>query len=298
MKRVAVIDFGSNAIRLTIADVVSNGKYTVVEKIRYPVRIGTDVFTSGTISDNKLDEVFEVFRKFRSHIRYYHADEFEVEAVATSALRDASNFSLVIQKIEEFSGIKVRLISGMEEAELIANILRLEFPDLKGDTLLVDIGGGSTELIFLKDSAVLKLESFNNGTLRSLKDSDLVLLKMKEFIHANTVKGVSINIVGTGGNLRRLGKLRKKIFGSNTGVFIKKEEVLYIYNEFKKLSIPESMIKYDLKKDRAEVITPALKIFSAILDEVESSAIYLPKIGLSDSLLSKISLKTKPYFYS
>lgn len=287
MKRIAAIDFGSNAIRLTIADVISVGKYKVIEKFRFPVRIGTDVFTSGEISKSKQDEIYEVFRKFRSHIRYYHAEE--TEAVATSALRDAKNSSAVIQQVEEVSGIKLRLITGTEEAELICKILTLEMPSVSGNSLLVDIGGGSTELIFLKDAAVTTLESFNNGTLRTVKDGDQILAQMKAFIQANLHKGEKINIVGTGGNLRRLGKLRKKLFDSTGGATIKKEELAYIYSELKSRSVAENIKKFDLKPDRAEVITPALKIFTFIVEEVNPNTIYLPKIGLSDSLLNKLS---------
>lgn len=287
MKRIAAIDFGSNAIRLTIADVTTVGKYKLIEKFRFPVRIGTDVFNNGEISDNKQDEIFEVFRKFRAHIRYFHAEV--VEAVATSALRDAKNSKAVISKIEEVSGIKVRLISGIEEATLISKILIQELPLLNGNTLLVDIGGGSTELIFLKDGIVGKLESFNNGTLRSVKDGEVILEKMKAYIQSNIVKGEKVNIVGTGGNLRRLGKMRKKVFAAGNGLSIKKEEVNWFYNETKDLSPAEITKKFDLKADRAEVIGPALKIFSAIVDEVNPDAIYLPKLGLSDSLLNKLS---------
>ena len=287
MKRVAAIDFGSNAIRLTIADVTSIGKYKQIEKFRFPVRIGTDVFNTGEISSNLQDEIYEVFRKFRGHIRYFHAEE--VEAVATSALRDAKNSSAVIKKIEEVSGIKVRLISGVEEATLISKILTQELPIINGSTLLVDIGGGSTELIFLKDGVVGNLESFNNGTLRSVKDGEAIMEKMKAYIQSNITKGEKVNVVGTGGNLRRLGKMRKKIFAAGNGTSIKKEEVSWFYNEIKCLTPAEITKKFDLKLDRAEVIGAALKIFSTIVDEVNPEAIYLPKLGLSDSLLNKLS---------
>ncbi|MBC7429904.1 MAG: hypothetical protein H7336_14920 [Bacteriovorax sp.] len=287
MKRVAAIDFGSNAIRLTIADVVSMGKYKIVEKFRFPVRIGSDVFTNGEISSSKQDEIYEVFRKFRSHIRYYHAEE--IEAVGTSALRDAKNSSAVIMNIEEVSGIKVRLISGKEEAGLISKILSQELPILNGTALLVDIGGGSTELIFLKAGEVVKLESFNNGSLRPVNEGEKILVQMKAFVQANLPVGEKITIIGTGGNLRRLGKLRKKIFDAGSGGVIKKNEVTYIYNELKDLTPAQAVAKFDLKLDRAEVITPALKIFSALVDEVDPETIYLPKIGLSDSLLNKLS---------
>lgn len=288
MKRVAAIDFGSNAVRLVLADIAAKGKYKVLEKFRFPVKIGTEVFSSGDISSNKQDEIYEVFRKFRSHIRYYHAEE--VSAVATSALRDAKNSALVIKNIADVSGIELKLISGIEEANLICTILSTELSINKGATLLIDIGGGSTELIFLKDGKIEKLESFNNGTLRPTKDGDALLIQMKDLIKSTFSKGEKITVVGTGGNLRRLGKIRKKFLGKEVGTVINKDEALYIYKELSALSVPQIVKKFDLKEERAEVIVPALKIFTSMLEVIEPENIYLPKLGLSDSLLYQMSL--------
>jgi exopolyphosphatase/guanosine-5'-triphosphate,3'-diphosphate pyrophosphatase len=156
-------------------------------------------------------------------------------------------------------------------------------------TLLVDIGGGRTELIFLKDGIVVKLESFNNGTLRSVKDNEAIMEKMKIYIQSNLIKGEKINVVGTGGNLRRLGKMRKKVFATGNGTSIKREEVTWFNNEIKGLTPAEITKRFDLKSDRADVIGVALRIFSTIVDEVNPEAIYLSKLGLSDSLLNKLS---------
>ncbi len=142
MKRVAAIDLGSNAIRLTIAEVSSPGRYTVLEKFRFPVRIGGDVFKNGEVSLSKVDEVVEVFRKFSTHINHFKVSE--VQAVATSALRDAKNAPQIIKSVEDISKIKIKTITGLQEANLIYEIIAHEIPVMTGKTLLIDIGGGST----------------------------------------------------------------------------------------------------------------------------------------------------------
>lgn len=288
MKRVAAIDFGSNAIRLTIADIVSKGRYKVIEKFRFPVRIGAEVFSTGEIGAYKQDEICEVFKKFRGHIRYFHAED--ISAVATSALRDAKNSELVLKKIQDISDIKVQLITGHEEASFIYDILSSEYPIAEGNVLLVDIGGGSTELVFLKDGKIQKQESFNNGTLRTPKDSEQIIVQMKSLIKSQFSKATKVKVIATGGNLRRLGKLRKKFFNKDSGTQIEKDEVFMLYEQMKNLSPFQITKKYDLKDDRAEVIVPALRIFSNVLEELEPEVIYLPKLGLSDSLLYHMSL--------
>ena len=290
MKTIAAIDFGSNAIRLTIAEVVEVDKYKVIEKFRFPVRIGKDVFQDGEISSSKQDEIYEVFRKFKSHIYYHHVDE--IMAVATSAFRDARNSASIIKNIEVFSGIRLNLISGQEEASLIYNIVSHELPVQSGNTLLVDIGGGSTELIFLDEGKIIKLESFKNGSLRKGEEEVLATNQMKQMLKSyfsTFSKERKIKVVGTGGNLRRLGKLKKKILSSDNATVIEKDEAIMIYNQLKDLSVAQLINRYDLKVDRAEVIVPALKIFSIILNEINPEVIYLPKVGLSDSLLLGLS---------
>ena len=77
MKRVAAIDLGSNAVRLTIAEVISPAHYKIIEKFRFPVRIGTDVFQNGEVSASKIDEIIEVFIKFSSHLTHFKVQEVQ-----------------------------------------------------------------------------------------------------------------------------------------------------------------------------------------------------------------------------
>ena len=286
MKRVAAIDLGSNAIRLTIAEVKSPGHYNIIEKFRFPVRVGTDVFQTGEISSSKLNDIIEVFQKFSSHLTHYQVQE--IAAVATSALRDAKNSSTIINKIEENTSIKLKVITGIEEASLIYEIIAHELPIMIGRTLLIDIGGGSTELSFINEGILEKALSFNTGTIRILKNYPNDLPQLLESIRSQ-VNGQKIKLVGTGGNLRRLRKLRKKMLNKADPLIIHKSEVFQMYEELKELSALQLMKKYDLKHDRAEVIIPALQILTSILNDINVDIIHLPKVGLSDSLILNMS---------
>jgi exopolyphosphatase/guanosine-5'-triphosphate,3'-diphosphate pyrophosphatase len=289
MKRVAAIDLGSNAIRLTIAEVHSPSHYKILEKFRFPVRIGTDVFQTGEVSASKIDEIIEVFRKFSSHLTHFQVQE--VQAVATSALRDAKNSNLIIKQIEDSTKIKIKTITGLEEANLIYQIIAHEIPIMTGKSLLIDIGGGSTELSFINEGILETVQSFNIGTIRILKDIQNELPQLITSVRSQ-VTGQKIKLVGTGGNLRRLGKLRKKIFNRADPSIIHKSEVFEMYNHLKELSALQLMKKYDLKHDRAEVIIPALQILTSILNDINVDIINLPKVGLSDSLILNMSSPT------
>jgi exopolyphosphatase/guanosine-5'-triphosphate,3'-diphosphate pyrophosphatase len=282
MKRVAAIDLGSNAIRLTIAEVTTPGHYKILEKFRFPVRVGSDVFLSGEVSESKVHDLLEVFKKFNSYLESYHVQE--VRAVATSGLRDAANTTNIVKLIEETTKIKVQIITGLEEANLIYEIVAHELPIMTGKTLLIDIGGGSTELSFINEGHLEKVQSYNVGTVRLLKNYKNDMPELIEAVKTQ-VTGQKMKIVGTGGNLRRVGKLRKKIFGRGDPSLIHKSEVFEMYNIIKNFSALQLMKKYDLKHDRAEVIVPALQILTAILTDINVDIINLPKVGLSDSLI-------------
>jgi exopolyphosphatase/guanosine-5'-triphosphate,3'-diphosphate pyrophosphatase len=282
MKRVAAIDFGSNAIRLTVAEVTTPGHYKILEKFRFPLRVGSDVFLSGEVSESKIHDILDVFKKFNTYLESYHVQE--VQAVATSGLRDAKNSELIVKLIEDATKIKLKVISGLEEANLIYEVVAHEVPIMTGKTLLIDIGGGSTELSFINEGHFENVQSYNVGTVRILKKykSDMPLLT--EAVR-NQVTGQKMKIVGTGGNLRRLGKLRKKIFGRADSSIIHKSEVIEMYNILKDYSALQLMKKYGLKHDRAEVIVPALQILSTVLNDINVDIILLPKVGLSESLI-------------
>jgi exopolyphosphatase/guanosine-5'-triphosphate,3'-diphosphate pyrophosphatase len=285
MKRVAAIDLGSNAIRLTIAEVTTPGHYTILEKFRFPIRVGSDVFVSGEVSESKIHDILDVFKKFALFLENYHIQE--VQAVATSALRDAKNSALIVKLIEDTTKIKLKVISGAEEANLIYEIIAHEIPVMTGKTLLIDIGGGSTELTFINEGYFEKVQSFNVGTIRILKqNNDMSLLTdaIKKQITDHKIK-----IVGTGGNLRKLGKLRKKILGREDSSIIHKSEVFEMYNILKDFSVLQLMKKYKLKHDRAEVIIPALQILMTVLNDINVDIINLPRVGLSDSLILNMS---------
>jgi exopolyphosphatase/guanosine-5'-triphosphate,3'-diphosphate pyrophosphatase len=286
MKRVAAIDLGSNAVRLTIAEVTSPSNFKVIEKIILPIRIGEDVFQSGEVMASKIEELVGGFKQFKIQIDRFHVQE--IEAVATSALRDAKNSSLIIKKIEESTNVKLRVISGIEEANLIYQIIAHEMSIMTGKTLLIDIGGGSTELSVVNEGILQNVQSFNVGTIRILNDNKNVMTQLVEHVQSQ-VTGQKIKLIGTGGNLRRIGKLRKKIFSREDPTIIHKSEALEMFKYLKDLSALQLMKKYDLKHDRAEVIVPALKIFTTILNDIDVEIIHLPKIGLSDSLILKMS---------
>lgn len=166
--RLAIIDLGTNSIRFDIHEVHANRAGHLQHRRLYRekamVRLGQNLFLDGKLSEESKRRTLESIRGFRQTLDALQVDR--VIAFGTAAVRDASDGEAFLKEVRQKTGIEFRMISGVEEANLIAKgILRLEeLP--KGNFALIDIGGGSTEVSICKGEKVLYSESFNLGVAK------------------------------------------------------------------------------------------------------------------------------------
>ena len=152
-------------MRLAIGEVLDNGKVNVVETARDPVRLGRDAFSQGRLSPLLIDRAVEGFRTFHESIMRHEVKQ--IAAIATSAVREADNGPDLISRIREDTGIEVDVIGGAEEARLMHLSRKLDIG--KGEAMLVDIGGGSVELVLTSDGRLIDSRSYKLGTVRMLQ---------------------------------------------------------------------------------------------------------------------------------
>ncbi len=166
--KICAIDIGSNAMRAVIATV--HGKEVHFgHNMRWPLRLGADVFKEGRISPKRFKACEEAFGEL--FLQISEENITEVYAVATSAMRDSENGAELIKEIKKQTGIQIKRISGVQEA-LLAKTAVCSALNLKRTTsLLIDVGGGSAEVTLLKEEKVLRSKSFNFGTVRMLQSA-------------------------------------------------------------------------------------------------------------------------------
>ncbi|AAQ66744.1 conserved domain protein [Porphyromonas gingivalis W83] len=143
----AAIDVGSNAVRLLIKCVNSEGMEEPLSKVlimRVPIRLGEDSFTKGYIGEEKTDNMVRLMRAYYEMMQIYRVKDYR--ACATSAMRDASNAEAVIAQIREKTGIHIDIIDGDEEARLVSDNHIEQIISDGGNYIYLDVGGGSTEL--------------------------------------------------------------------------------------------------------------------------------------------------------
>ena len=163
MPRYAAVDIGSNSVRMMAAD-VSHGETRILAQDRQVTRLGESVFRSGRISKEALD--FLCATLARMSAAYSRLELMGIRAVATSAVRDASNQAEFIERTGAALGTKVEIISGPEEARLIHLGVEARWPRPKERTLIVDVGGGSAEIIISQSGQLLDAVSKPLGAVR------------------------------------------------------------------------------------------------------------------------------------
>ena len=291
---IAAIDIGSNGARLLIKNFDDNAPASSRIKkqlfVRIPLRLGKDVFALGKISKERQRMMMHMMKGFRQFMLLYNVEHFR--ACATSAMRDAENGKKVMRHIEKETGIKLEIIPGAEEAQLLCNNLVENTESGVGNFAYVDVGGGSTEISLLHDGVLAESHSFNIGTLRMLAgavtpEERNAMCRMLEK-YAEDFPGTKI--IGSGGNINRLFRLAK-IKGDSRSLPV--ATLKQLYAELAPLSLEERMEQFKLKDDRADVIIPAAEIFLLVARSLKCEDILVPNISLADSIVDGIYRDTK-----
>ncbi len=282
--KLAAIDIGSNAIRLLIEEVRQfNGQIRIdkVSLTRVPVRLGEDVFTTGSISEEKIRQLVKTMRAFWYIMDVHQVEMFRV--CATSAMREAKNRRKVVDTVEREANFKIEILSGDEEANLIFRNYVSQNLNTKENYLFVDVGGGSTELTLIKKGVRVKSRSFNIGTVRLLSGSiDKKIWKSVEtWLSTHAVKSGSLVAIGTGGNVNTLFKLQ----GKKPQETITSLEIKNLYKTLSSVDLDERIFNFKLRPDRADVILPACEIYLKIMTSAGIKKMIVPKIGLSDGMI-------------
>jgi exopolyphosphatase/guanosine-5'-triphosphate,3'-diphosphate pyrophosphatase len=162
-KRLAAIDIGTNSIRCIIVEVTENGDFRVLDDERAMVRLGEGLAATGAISPAAIERAREALVRMRKIIDGLGVEV--IEAVATSAVRKASNGPEFLAEMKRETGLRVRIIDGREEAELAALSAWHHFEMANARYLLVDIGGGSVEIVSAVGSHIEEIASLELGAV-------------------------------------------------------------------------------------------------------------------------------------
>lgn len=283
MLKFGAIDIGSNAVRLLITTVIEGKNGPMFKKtslIRVPIRLGADVFTAGTISDQKCDKMVQTMSAFRLLLGVH--DVVSYRACATSAMRNATNGEELAERISEEAGIDIEIIQGKKEADIIFSnhFEKNLFHDRS--YLYIDVGGGSTELTLFSDKKPVASRSFRIGTIRLLegKVEPEYWDKLLGWVKENTKDLDKVDGIGSGGNINKLYKMAEVTGGRP----LRYKELKKMHVMLRHLTYEQRIEELGLNPDRADVIVPACEIFRAVMKRAKIKDIIVPQFGLADGI--------------
>ncbi|MBS1682900.1 MAG: ethanolamine ammonia-lyase reactivating factor EutA [Bacteroidetes bacterium] len=281
--KLAAIDIGSNAIRLQVSTVLELNKkilFKKLEYVRFPLRLGHDVFASNRISKASIEKFKKLMKAYKLLLELYEVDDYMF--CATSAMRDSENGKILAKQVMEELGIKINIIDGRLEAELINKAIASY---LHNETYLhIDVGGGSTELNLFVKGKKINSRSFNIGSVRVLEhhDSPEVWDSMKKWVKDYVKKEFGkVTAVGTGGNISKIFELAKKKPGQALSFKKVKETKRMIESH----TLEQRIYELQMNPDRADVIIPASDIYMKVMEWAKAKSILVPDVGLKDGIL-------------
>jgi exopolyphosphatase/guanosine-5'-triphosphate,3'-diphosphate pyrophosphatase len=296
--RLGAIDAGSNAIRVVIASLDPGGATELVriEAERIPVRLGHNAFTRGELDAETIDQAVRAFIHFRERFDAHQVSIYR--AVATSAVRHATNRDVLLHRLYHEAGIELEVIEGEEEARLVRKAVANAMPAGTTPRAILDLGGGSLE-VNLRQGASWRGYSLPVGTVRLLEtfgldgaiaDAEAGMVRRYTATLMQTIsRGISTTglAAATGGNAEQLAK----IVGDGNPV-TPTFELSALEKELPALvgaSVDERMKKYEIKRDRAEVIGIAALVFATAARQLGISKLVCPNVGIREAVLLELA---------
>jgi exopolyphosphatase/guanosine-5'-triphosphate,3'-diphosphate pyrophosphatase len=292
--RVGAIDLGSNAIRYLAVEVDEHGRQSVLAADRIAVRLGHGVFVSGRLVGEAMDAAVAALAAMHEHFAALGVQH--VRAVATSAVREASNGEAFLKRVQRDIGISLELITGSEEARLVFLAVAARMPLGDEPWIAADLGGGSVEVSLLDGNGIIWSESHTMGSVRLLEElagagddpgrfrrlvgEYIDTLRLPAAARARPIAG----FIATGGNIEALARLAG-VDGGATGIGLLPLATLRgVIDTLSRLSYRQRVVELGLREDRADVILPAAMVYERLCTLAGAEQIHVPFVGLREGL--------------
>jgi exopolyphosphatase/guanosine-5'-triphosphate,3'-diphosphate pyrophosphatase len=293
--KLAVVDIGTNSIHMLMAEILPNFSYEVIGREKEMIRLGDGTLTQGYLSDELMEVGLQTLKKFK-----YLANSkgiTKINAVATSAVREAQNGGGFLKRIKKETGINVRIITGEEEGRLIYLGVKHSIPLKAGNSLIIDIGGGSVEMMVVTRQEILFLTSLKLGSARLYsrflekkpgqgfsKMENHIREEIREAVEAILELGFS-EVIGTSGTLNNLAAMA--FYQQHpSGVSLSRSPVLTLkdletlYAQLRRASPEQRLEMKGLDPRRSDIILSGAAVASTI-----AGALNVEKIHVADKAL-------------
>ncbi len=315
-----VIDIGSSAIRIVIAEVLKSNAWHMVDSAFHPVSLGKDVFVSGSITRGTIVQCLQILSSYREMMAGLNVPEENVRVIATSALREASNRDTFIDRVVIRTGFNIQLVEGLEANHLtylaVRQALRNSTPRFsQTNSIIMEVGGGSTEVMLLQHGKMVAAHTLHIGTVRmdqQLKSAFGTGHFLARFLHENIHTACDVleedlplkrvrHFVAVGGDARIAANLiGEKI--SDSYWMIEKHDFDAFVETLQDLTTDDIVARYHIPYDEAEPLAPALLVYQQFMNATQAQRLTVPNCSIREGVLLTISSgksdQVKEDFYS
>lgn len=298
LRHIGIVDVGSNSVRFMLAEVHRDLSFQVVDQWKEVLRLGDEYDAEGAIPSHKVDKLIATLKMFKRLGDSYEG--CEVVAVATAAMRKASNSEQIVERIMQETGVHLQVINGETEAYLdyLAVISTMNV----SDCLLLDIGGGSLELVLIRNRELVHCISLPIGALTLASDYNV-----KDIIHPDEEKrliaaaeqsltqvpwlkeAIGLPLIGVGGTMRTLAKIdkleRKHPLESLHHYEMQSDSILKLYDRLKVMTLQQREAVQGLSKDRSDIIMGSFAWIAHLIRSLHLSKLLISAKGVRDGVL-------------
>ena len=307
---VAVLEIGSTGIRLLVAEIFPDGRWQAMDRASKPVALGRDVFTTGQVSRESFLECITLLKNFREFLRGWGIDDSDIHTIATSALRVARNRDIFVDRVRQETGLMVSIVDGIEENRLmylaVRFALRNDWPLFwRANSMILEIGGGSTEIMLLRRGQMVAAHSLKLGTIlidqasrigsphgqerylsENIRNTSDFLSSELDLAHVRTfvIVGFDASIAGAqvGRNLNE-----------NCWI-VTRDDFSEFVRKVQNYSIEECMEKLQMTYWDAETFITGILINKLLLDRTGAAQVVVPRVSMREGLLIDLAQGIEP----
>jgi exopolyphosphatase/guanosine-5'-triphosphate,3'-diphosphate pyrophosphatase len=299
----AIIEIGSTGIRLHIAEIYSGGRWQVLDRAVRPVGLGRDVFTSGILSRESMLECLSVLQNYRELLAGWNIANSNIHVIATSALRAARNRDVFIDRVRQETGFTLSIVEGIEENRLIYLAVRFALKqDLplfwRANSMIIDIGGGSTEIMLLRRGQMVAAQSLKLGTIIIEKHSRYGLnagVFYERYLNENIRNTLGMlnlemdlahvrTVVASGNDAKIAAEQIGKQLNDYCKI-IKRDDLIQFMDKLRNYTTEDCIHKFGISYAEAEVFISGLFILKLFLERTGTANIVVPMVTMRDGYL-------------
>lgn len=306
-RTLAVIDIGTTAIRMTIAQTDEQKMVKPLESLQHGLSLGKDTFSKGYLSRESIEECVKALKSFIKKLREYQiTSEQQIRTIATTAVREASNHQIFVDRVFIATGLTVEIIDDIDVARLTylsaTSYFSLHNFQRNPDVLITEMSGGTTETLLLRNNDVILSKSYRLGALRLREMIDefrAPIISQRELIEGDTRRTVSLiyqdicrgdplTIVALGGDARFAAAQIQPDWDFCSPVKITLSSLSKLTEQIINLSIDDVVSKYHLSYSDAETVGPALLFYLHLARALNEKSITVTNISMRSGILMEM----------